>query len=73
VIGVATAWAMAKAGVGAALLPLQFVNSQELDSDLLLYTVKSSPYTRQPAVVTRKDQVMTPYAEYAIQVLTNEL
>lgn len=73
VIGVATAWAMAKAGVGAALLPLQFVNSQELDNDLLLYAVKSSSYTRQPAVVTRKDQVMTPYAEYAIQVLTNEI
>ena len=73
VIGVATAWAMARAGVGAALLPLQFVDSQELDSNLMLYAVKNSPYTRQPVIVTRRDQILTPYAEYAIQLLTNEM
>jgi len=73
VIGVTTAWAMARAGVGAALLPLQFVDSQELDSNLLLYAVKNSSYTRQPVVATRRGQAMTPYAEYAIQVLTNEI
>lgn len=73
VIGVTTAWAMARAGVGAVLMPLQFVHSQDQDSDLLLYTVKNSPYTRQPVVVTRRDQIMMPYAEYALKILTDEL
>ncbi len=72
VIGVTTAWAMARAGVGAALLPLQFVHSQHLDNDLALYIVKDSLYSRQPAVVTRRGQYRSPAAEYAIHLLTGQ-
>ena len=72
VIGVTTAWAMARAGVGAALLPLQFVHSQNLDNDLALYIVKDSLYSRQPAVVTRRGQYRSPAAEYAIRLLTGQ-
>ena len=70
VIGVATALAMARAGVGAAVLPLQFVHSQHFDDNLSLYAIKNSLYSRQPAVVTRRGQVRTAYAEFAINFLT---
>ncbi len=70
VMGVTSAWAMAQAGVGATLLPLQFVHNQQFDSNLSLYIVKNSIYSRQPAIVTRRGQYRTPYADYAIRVLT---
>ncbi len=72
VVGVTSAWAMARAGVGAALLPLQFVHSQNFDDNLSLYVVKNSMYSRQPVVATRRGQVKTPYAEYAISLLTGQ-
>jgi len=70
VMGVTSAWAMAQAGVGATLLPLQFVHNQKFDNELSLYIVKNSLYSRQPVVVTRRGQFRTPYADYAIRVLT---
>lgn len=73
VVGVTTAWAMARAGVGATLLPLQFVHSQNFDDDLSLYIVNNSLYTRQPVIVTRKGQFLSPYAEYAIGLLTEKV
>lgn len=72
VVGVTSALAMAKAGVGAAVLPLQFVHSQNFDDNLSLYVIKNSLYSRQPAVVTRKGQVRTPYADFAIRLLTKD-
>ena len=70
--GVTTAWAMARAGVGVALLPLQFVRSQHFDDNLSLYIVKSNLYSRQPVIVTRRGQVRTPYADFAIGLLTGK-
>ncbi len=70
VMGVTSAWAMARAGVGAALLPLQFVHRQNLDPNLSLFIVKNSPYSRQPVIVTRRGQIRTPYADFAIRLLT---
>lgn len=72
VMGVTSAWAMARAGVGAALLPLQFVHSQNFDDNLSLYVVKNSMYSRQPVIATRRGQVRTPYADYAICLLTEQ-
>lgn len=72
VVGVTSAWAMARAGVGAALLPLQFVQNQYFDENLTLYTVRDSLYSRQPAIVTRRDQHLSAYAKYAIELLTNQ-
>ncbi|MBE6824343.1 MAG: LysR family transcriptional regulator [Ruminococcaceae bacterium] len=70
VVGVTTAWALAKAGVGAALLPLQFIQNQFIDKDLTLYKIKNNLGTRQPAIVRRKDQYLSDYAKYAIKLLT---
>ena len=72
VVGVTSALAMVQAGVGAAVLPLQFIHSQNFDNNLSLYVVKNSLYSRQPAVVTRRGQVRTPYADFAISLLTEQ-
>lgn len=72
VVGVTSALAMARAGVGAAVLPLQFVHSQNFDDNLALYAIKNSLYSRQPAVVTRRGQARAPYAEFAIRLLTGQ-
>jgi len=68
--GITTSWAMARAGVGAALLPLQFVHSQHIDEGLSLYILDRSLYCRQPVIITRRGQARTPYADYAIRLLT---
>lgn len=70
VMGVTSAWAMARAGVGVALLPLQFVQSQYFDNNLSLYIVKNSLYSRQPVIVTRKGQKRPAYADFAIRLLS---
>ena len=69
VVGVTTAWALAHAGIGAALLPLQFVSSQNFDETLTLLTIQDNAYTRQPAVITRRGQYISDYARYAIELL----
>lgn len=70
VVGVTTAWAMARAGVGAALLPLQFVRGAHFDEKLTLFHISDNVYARQPVIVTRRGQYMSEYARYAIELLT---
>ncbi len=68
--GISTAWALAHAGIGAALLPLQFVSTQYFDDNLFLFTVQNNSYTRQPAIVTRRGQYLSEYARFAMDLLT---
>lgn len=70
VVGVATAWAMAQAGIGAALLPLQFVGGKRFCDDLVLFSLKNKAhtYTRQPAIVTKRGQYISEYAKYAMDL-----
>lgn len=70
VVGVSTAWSMARAGVGATLLPLQFVNNFYFDESIALYKLKNCQQSRQPAIVTRRGQYLSEYAKYAIELLT---
>lgn len=72
VVGVSTAWAMARAGIGATMLPLQFINNVNLDDSLALFTLKNTTRTRQPAIVTRRGQYISEYARYAIDLLTQK-
>lgn len=72
VVGITTAWAMAHAGVGAALLPLQFVSAQQFDENLVLFSIGSSDYSRQPAVIRKRGQYLSPYAACAIRLLTGQ-
>lgn len=73
VIGVSTAWAMCREGVGATILPLQFVKHIEKGDDLLLFKLERNFRSRQPAIVTKKGQYLSKYAKYAIELLTENL
>ncbi len=68
--GVTAAWSMARAGLGATLLPLQFVGDQKFDENLTLFTLKNASYTRQPVIALRRGQYLSPYAQYAIDLMT---
>lgn len=72
VVGISTAWAMAHAGVGATLLPLQFVRGERFDKKLTLFKIKDNGYSRHPVIVTRRGQYMSDYAKYAIKLLTDD-
>lgn len=70
VVGLTTAWALAREGVGATLLPLQFVDHENSNENVVLYPLKSAVSQRQPVVVRRKGQYLSEYAKYAIELLT---
>ena len=71
--GVTTAWAMAAAGIGATLLPLQFAREETFaKEDIALFRLEDELFQRQPAIITRRGQYISEYAAYAIQFLTNE-
>ncbi len=72
VVGLSTAYALCKAGVGATLLPLQYVRHQGGDEAVALYTLCQKIQSRQPVIVTRRGQYHSPYAQYAIERLTEQ-
>lgn len=67
--GVTTALSMAQAGLGAALLPMQFVKSQHFDDQVTLFVIKDKAFTRQPVIITKRRQYISEYAKYAIDLL----
>lgn len=71
VVSISTAWAMACAGVGATLLPLQFVRENAFAQGLTLVRIQNVSYTRQPAIVTKRGQYLSPYAKFAISLLAD--
>ena len=71
VMSITTAWAMARAGVGAVLLPMQLVATENVDKNLTLYSLDKDVYSRVPAVVTRRGQYVSEYAAEAIEILRN--
>lgn len=68
-VGLASAWALVSAGIGAAVLPEEFVQAEHFREGLRLYKLKNMAAPRQPAVVYRKGQYLSPYAEFAISLL----
>ena len=70
VVGLTTAWAMVHTGIGATILPLQFVGNESFDQNIKLFYIKDNTFTRQPAIVTRRGQYLPEYAKYAISLLT---
>ena len=70
VVGLNTAWALAHAGIGAALLPLQLVSHSNFDDNLTIYKLKETYTQRQPVIIRRKGQYLSEYAKYAIEILT---
>lgn len=72
VVGVTTAWAMANSGIGATLLPLQFVRNEAFDKNVTVFKLKNDDYLRQPAIVMRRGQYVSEFAEYAIELMTSK-
>lgn len=72
VTGISSAWAMAQAGIGATLLPKQFIQADLSHADVTLFALHQNDYDRQPAIVTRRGQFISEYARYAMQLLTGE-
>jgi len=70
VVGLSTAWAMCRAGIGATLLPLQFIRHSDYDDSVSLFMPEHTVYSRQPAIITRRGQYLSEYAKYAIDLLT---
>lgn len=69
VTGLVTALEIANSGVAATLLPKQFVNSRNQQGNLALFELSDNTSLRQPAVVRKKGQFKSKYAEYAIELL----
>ncbi|MBQ9761785.1 MAG: LysR family transcriptional regulator [Oscillospiraceae bacterium] len=69
VVGLTTAWSIARSGVAATILPWQFVEQGTADAQMVVVGIKDAVYTRRPAIVTRRDQYITAAAEYAISLL----
>ncbi len=67
--GLTAAWSMARAGIGATILPLQLAEDELFAEGLTLFTLSDTAFTRQTAVVTRRGQYLSPYAKYAIALL----
>ncbi len=72
VVGLSTAWAMCRAGLGATLLPLQYIEHMGYDDNTVLFTLKQSIHSRQPAVITRRGQFLSEYAQYAIKLIAEQ-
>ena len=68
VVGVLTAWAMVQAGVGAAILPLGIIENTAV-SGVKFFQLEADSYSRQPAVVYRKDKPLSKYAMCAVELL----
>ena len=70
VVGLTTAWKMAREGLGAAVLPLQFIKSMG-ESNLKFFIPDCDMNVRQPAIITRHGQYLSEFARYAIEILKN--
>ena len=70
VVGLTTAWAMSHAGIGATILPRQFLASETFEKDITVFTLKGDKFARQPVIVTRRGKYLSEYARYAIELLT---
>lgn len=72
VVGLTTAWTVARSGAAATILPWQFVEQDVSDEKMAIIGIQNVLYTRRPAVVTRRDQYISDAAAFAIGILVGE-
>lgn len=72
VVGISTAWAMCRAGIGATLLPMQFVNNMGNDGSIRLFALKQMVHSRQPVIITRRGQYVSEYAKYTMELFVEQ-
>lgn len=68
-VNMTTAWSLAKDGVAATILPMQFVENIKQSENLIYINIKDINYTRQPVIVTKKGQYLSDAAKNAIKEL----
>ncbi len=73
VTGLVTALEIASSGVAATLLPKQFVRSRAGKGEFTLFELNDNTSLRQPAVVRKKGQFKSKYADYAIKLLEGKV
>ncbi len=66
------ALAMVNAGVGATVLPLQFLEGFEKNNNISLFVIKNITRVRQPVIITKKGQYLSKQAKFAIDLLTRK-
>ncbi len=69
VTGITTAREMVRKGVAATLIPKQFLQNEIRNGDVTLFEISYNEYVRQPAIVLRRGQYVSKYAEFAIELL----
>jgi len=70
VVSLTTAWSMVCAGVGATILPMQYVKHKHQQEAVIVIELKDAVYFRQPAVITKRGQYLSEVTRYAIDVLS---
>lgn len=71
VVGITTAWNMAQAGVGATIVPYQFLGDKSIGEDMEIFLIENFSTMRQPAIVMRKNKKISKYANLAIELIKN--
>ncbi len=71
VVGITTAWTMANEGLAAAIIPMQFIGAETL-GNVTLFEINQDAYVRQPAIVTRRGQFISEYAQFAMDLLKGD-
>ena len=72
VVGITTAWNLALAGVGATVLPYQFLDDKSIGEDVEIFLIDNFTTTRQPAIVMRKNKRISKYAKTAMDLIKTE-
>lgn len=70
-VGITAAWALVREGVGATLLPAQFIQTPHFRDGIRFFALKGTGAPRQPVIITRKGAVLSEYAQAAIKLLEN--
>lgn len=71
VVGITTAWSLARAGIGATVLPLHFIEVNKLCENMMIFSLENAASVRKPAIVTRRGQHLSKYAKTAINLIKN--
>ncbi len=72
VVGLTTAWAMCRAGVGAALLPRRLIEEIGGTQSVRLFSLEGTVQTRHPVIVRRRGAHLTDYARFCIELLEKQ-
>lgn len=68
-VGITSAWAMTRAGIGATLLPAQFIETAHFRENIRFFALSGSGTPRHPAIIRKKGAALSPFAQTAIDLI----